>query len=329
MIGRRHGLAIGLASSLAGICVALGAPAEIPPAAIVLPAPPRWVPETPPPPAALSPDPAPAPVLEPAPPSRTAEHDYSGIPSYDFAWPDWAETAWQTTADAVHDHLRIGLRYRRIRLDDDRRSQDDSFLGSITELNTVDDYEPITWLTFDWLFTPYVGARLAWEQVRAETQTSQQTASLNHSDGDVDLFGPSLMLLLRYPSSFRVTPTVGIGYAWLSATFEHNPIWHNGFGGENREIAYQVWVEAGSPAWPNGGYQRTITLDDTTAFILYGELAVRLTDRLEVHAFIQSMDVKGVDLSYELSFYGNAFRSEQAEFPMSHTAYGLGLRWTF
>jgi hypothetical protein len=272
------------------------------------------------PPAPTSPAPAEiTPVAKPPAPTSPAPADL----------PLWAEDAWESTYDLLHEHLRIGVRYRQINLKDDKRDAENSFLGSITELNTQSDYEPITWLTFGWQFNPYIGVQFAWEQLRAETRTDQETASLNHSDGIVDLDGPGLMLLLRYPNKTRLIPSAGIGYAWLTSTFEHNPVWNNGFGGDNRQVAYDAWVAAGSPPWPNGGYQRTITLDDTTAVILYAELAFQITPRLDVHAFIESMEVEGVDLSYGLSRYGYEFASYQAEFPMSCTAYGVGLRWSF
>ncbi|MFO7536112.1 MAG: hypothetical protein R6X19_10615 [Kiritimatiellia bacterium] len=296
------------------------APAQITPAEITPVAKPQA--PTSPAPAAVSP-PSAAGLY----PAYSSSPSYSDYNSTDL--PLWLEDGRESAYDLLHEHLRIGVRYRQIDLKDDKRDVENSFLGSITELNSQSDYEPITWLTFGWLFNPYVGLQFTWEQLRAETRTEQVTASLNHSDGIVDLDGPGLMLLLRYPNKTRLIPSGGIGYAWLTSTFEHNPVWNNGFGGENRQVAYDTWVANGSPAWPNGGYQRTITLEDTTAVILYAELAFQITPRLDVHAFIESMEVEGVDLNYALSRYGYDFSSYQAEFPMSCTAYGVGLRWSF
>jgi hypothetical protein len=58
-------------------------------------------------------------------------------------------------------------------------------------------------------------------------------------------------------------------------------------------------------------------------------LAFQITAHLDIHAFIQSMEVEGVDLMYDLSRYGYVFDSYPAQFPMSNTAYGAGLRWIF
>jgi hypothetical protein len=272
-----------------------------------------------------------APDAPDAPTQESPESDTISVFEYvdSLEYPEWVVDAWESTDAVLHDHLRIGVRYRQIDLHDDKRSTDNSFLGSITELNAQSDYESITWLTFDWLVNPYIGIRFGMDQLRAETLTSQANAALNHTDGNVDLYGPGLMLVLRYPNDTRVIPTIGLGYSWLDATFEHNPVWLNGFGGDNRQQAYDAWIAAGAPPWPNGGYRRTITLKDTTAVTLYGELAFQITDHLDIHAFIQSVDVDGVDLTFDLSNHGDVFDSYQAEFPMSNTAYGAGLRWTF
>ncbi len=262
-------------------------------------------------------------VLPPAVDSAPKEDD----PLVDtVAWPLWAETAWERTSDVLHDHLRVGVRYRQVRLTDSKRSLDNSFLGSITELNEQRDYDALTWLTFEWLANPYAGLRFNWEQVRAQTST---TSYDNHSDGNIDLMGPQLSLLLRLPNQTRLTPTAGIGYAWLTSTFEHNPTWYNGFGGTTKQADYDAWVAAGSPPWPNHGYRREILLDDTTALILTAGLEIRLTDHLDFNIFVQNMEVQEVGVTYNLSFGGNVFESQEAKFPMSNVGYGAGLRWTF
>lgn len=286
----------------------------LPPAEVLVP-----VPDTRPPdsPAAIPPVRQPAVVVEPASPPLPDE-------SYDdeYVLPDWMER----TSDLVHEHLRIGVRYRNTTLSDDSRTTENSYLGSITKLKPLQDYDLITWLTFEWLANPYAAIRFTWEQVRAETST---TSYDNHTDGDIDLIGPALALMLRLPNQTRFTPSGGIGYTWLSSTFEHNPVWYNGFGGVNKEADYDAWVAAGSPPWPNHGYRREIMLDDTTGLLLIGALEYRITDHLDLNVFIQHMEVQEVGVTYTLSFGGNPFETTQAEFPMSNTSLGIGLRWTF
>lgn len=240
--------------------------------------------------------------------------------------PPWLENAWNWTSETVHEHLRIGLRYRQTTLSDDSRTVDNSYLGSITDLEPLQDYDLLTCFTFEWLVNPYAGVRFNWEQVRAKTGT---TSYDNHSDGDIDLKGPALSLMLRLPNQTRFTPSAGIGYTWLTSSFEHNPAWYNGFGGVTKEADYDAWVAAGSPPWPNHGYRREIMLDDTTGLLLIGALEYRITDHLDFNIFIQHMEVQEVGTTYTLSFGGNPFETTQAEFPMSNTSYGAGIRWTF
>lgn len=241
-------------------------------------------------------------------------------------WPVWAENGWVATSDVLHDHLRVGLRYRRVNPTDGKRTAENSFLGSITELETLDDYDPITWLTFEWLATPYTAIRFNMDQLRSRTRT---TSDDNHSDGDMNLLGPELMLIGRLPNESRFTPSVGIGYAWFQSNFEHNPMWYNGFGGDNRKADYDAWVAAGSPPWPNRGYRREIILDDTTALILMAALELRITKHLDLNLFVQHMEVQEVGVTYNLSFGGNVFETTAAKFPMSNVGYGAGVRWTF
>ncbi|MFO7536111.1 MAG: hypothetical protein R6X19_10610 [Kiritimatiellia bacterium] len=237
--------------------------------------------------------------------------------------------AWTNPDPPLEEHLRIGLRFRQSYLHDHSRSIDNAYRGSITELNSQEDESPLTPLTIEWLFNPYIGTQLTWEQVRAETGTSQATEALNHSDGNISLFGPALTLKLRCPNQTRLTPFIGLGYSLLAANFKHNPVWHNGFGGFTREADYDAWVAAGRPPWPNKGYRRTITLEDASAWLLTCGLEIQITDQLDVNLFAQVMDVDGTDLTQRLSLYEKITETKHGTFPMSNTSYGLGVRWTF
>lgn len=240
-----------------------------------------------------------------------------------------ARGSWTNPDPPLEEHLRIGLRLRQTVLHDHTRMPDDSYRGSIIHLHVLQNESPLTALTLEWRFNPYVGVQLSWEQVRAETRTMQATETLNHSDGEVSVFGPGLTLILRYPNQTRLTPFAGLGYTWLASNFEHNPAWQNGFGGENRDESYAAWVAAGSPSWPNNGYRRTITLDDATGWMFSYGLDIRITDQLDATLSVQIMDVDGADLTQRLTYYDRVVETRQGTFPMSNTSYGAGLRWTF
>ncbi len=236
---------------------------------------------------------------------------------------------WDPQDDPLVEHLRVGLRFRQTYLHDHTRLMDDSYRGSITHLSVKQDESPLTALTLEWRFNRYLGTQLSWEQVRAETRTTQETESLNHSDGDISLFGPGLTLLLRYPNRTFITPFAGLGYTWLDATFVHNPAWQNGFGGDTREADYAAWIAAGSPPWPNKGYRRTITLEDTAGWMLAYGLDFQITDQLDVTLAVQIMDVDGADLTQRLTYIDTVVETRHGTFPMSNTSYSAGLRWLF
>ncbi len=236
---------------------------------------------------------------------------------------------WTPLDDPLAGHLRVGLQYHRTYLHDHTRLLNDSFRGSITHLEVQQDESPFTALTLEWRFNSYIGTQFSWEQVRARTRTTQENSTLNHTDGDIFLFGPGLTLLLRYPNPTRLTPFLGLGATWLNAEFEHNPAWQNGFSGPDREAKYDAWVASGRPPWPNKGYRRTITLEDCPAWILTYGLDVRITDQLDASLFVQIMEVDGVDLTQRITFVNKLSDTQMGSFPMSNTSYGAGLRWTF
>lgn len=241
-----------------------------------------------------------------------------------------AAAAWTMPDAPLENHLRLGFRLRRLYLHDHTRTPDDSFRGSISRLRVRQPESPLAFLTAEWRFNRFLGLQLGWEQVRAQTFTFQNTPSLNHTDGDVSVFGPSLTALVRFPNRTRLTPFAGLGYAWLDAHFAHNPAWQNGFGGATREADYAAWRAAGAPPWPNEGIRRTITLRDCDAWLLVWGLEFRLTDQLDVCLFAQYADVDGADLTQRMTRTDTQLLElRHGTFPMSHTAYGAGVRWTF
>jgi hypothetical protein len=242
--------------------------------------------------------------------------------SLPYEWNDRLNRA----ADALNPHLRIGLRYRTVSLLDDERTLENAYLGSIVKLESQSDFNPLSWLFIEWRFSRTVGLRLGVEQARAKTLTGN---TIVHSDGILDIQGPSLALHLRYPNASRLTPALALGAVYYAASFEHDPIWFNGFGGPTREEDYARWVAAGRPAWPNNGYRRTITPSDTYGLLLGGALECQLHRRLDLVLFLDSAIVKKVDITYETSFYGRVASRESAVFPMSYLSAGVGLIWSF
>jgi len=237
----------------------------------------------------------------------------------------------KNTREYLRGRLEVGTRIISVSLIDDRK---DTFLGSIDLLDVEQDYSP-TKLYADWIFHPNFGIELTRGSVRASTVTRYD----GHSDGDIELsgmilgvFGRKEFTIQTLRRDYVITPYAGLGMAFFSADFDHKGWWHNGFSGENlpedAEQAYREWILQGAPEWPNGGYQRTMSLDNTRGLVLFGGLSTEVTERVSVEFYIRRTDVD-VDVKYTMSSYGDVYRTTEATFPMDNMAYGFGIRYAF
>ena len=115
---------------------------------------------------------------------------------------------------------------------------------------------------------------------------------------------------------------------FVGATFEHADWWHNGFPSHDSPD-YAAWTAEGSPAWPNGGYERTIELSDTIGFVASGGCAVQLWKNVELEADVRYMKAD-VDANYTLSYYGRAIDERGPfTFPMDNWATQISLKYLF
>lgn len=245
-----------------------------------------------------------------------------GAPDLPAAYPDYCKSpTWM-----VDNHLRVGLRSAWMKLQDSKRNPDteEQFLGSINELKLQSPQLPVL-PYIQWLLFPCAGLELGWDQFRAKTLTSVEN---NHSDGTFELSGPTITAYLQYNNWTRLTPAVGLGVAFLNASFDLDPVWHNGFSYNNLS-AYDAWQAAGSPPWPNNGYQRTITARDTQGLILSANCEIQLDKHLALDLFVRHMWAD-VDAHYFLSSYEKVTDDRGiTKFPMSNDSAGLALKYVF
>jgi opacity protein-like surface antigen len=231
------------------------------------------------------------------------------------------------------NRLEIGFRMTYFSLTDPKK--DSGFLGSINELEEDQVSTPYPYLRY--YFTKYVGLEVGYDQLRAITRKSTTAPAdfpdykkSKDSDGALNLEGPVLELLARYPNSSRFTPYAGAGVIFYSAEFEMESWWHNGFQAYF-DPDYQTWVEEGKPEWPNGGYRRTITLSDTTAYLVSGGCAVKIWRGIEIDAEVRYVQADA-DAHYTLSHYGNIDPNGDFgtfNFPLDNTAYQMSLKYSF
>lgn len=226
----------------------------------------------------------------------------------------------------LHNRLEIGLRYSYFSLPNSKESQPDSdgnyFLGSINELEADQSGSILPYLRVN--FTPYIGIEAGLADYTAITR---KWTSKTDSDGTIELEGPTLAVVGCYPNESRFTPYAQLGVFFAGATFNYEEWWHNGFPSEGPE--YKAWAEAGSPPWPNGGYNRNIELSNTTAPFLAGGCSIKLMDHLSLDAQIRYM-VMDVDAHYYLAIYDTIIDDRGTYvFPMDNLTYQVGIKYVF
>ncbi len=229
----------------------------------------------------------------------------------------------------AENRLEIGVRASYFHLlEKTRREYDDQgrftggFLGSIDTLSEKQDPRPMPFARV--LFNDWSGMQIGYASLGAKTSTFWD----GHSDGTIELRGPAFELFARARLAHGFSPYAFFGIAPLRANFKHDDLWHNGFSPGNRE-AYDAWVAAGKPKWPNGGYRRTIALKDTIGWTLAAGCAYALPRRWSAQLDYRYMaaDVKA---NYSLSWHGrNRQNRGNYTFPMSHHGVSLGVGYAF
>lgn len=224
------------------------------------------------------------------------------------------------------NRLRVGATLTPlVRLQDANRTPDDSFLGTITRLKVISPALPIR-PYIEYAALPWFHVRLAYESLATRTGTIE-----GDTDGDFRFGGPGLSLRARYPNDSRWTPSAIVGVIWYSADFVEDGRWGNGFPGTPAgKQAYREWLAAGSPPWPNGGYQRRLEPESQMVGLELGaELEYAPDERWRIEAFARRVQAE-VSAHYTLRVY-DAVREDRGwhSFPHSHTAFGLGVSYRF
>lgn len=207
------------------------------------------------------------------------------------------------------------------------------FLGSINKFEAEQDYWPYKVFLALW-FNSWLGVEGTWDKIRAKTVTDYD----DHTDGAVRASGPIITLQGRYVNNSIFTPYAGAGLTLYSSRFDADPVWHNGFGKLYRERGlpwsqavadYEAWVAAGSPEWPNDGYQREMELSKGIGFALLAGCQIQITDRVSADFMLRYVYLE-VDVEYRTLRYGKLeMVHDTTTFPLSHIAAGLGVRVAF
>lgn len=169
----------------------------------------------------------------------------------------------------VAGRFEVGTRVLYYFLLEDTSPEGDSFVGSVTMLESDQDYLP-TRLFVQYKFTPVVGVGLSYDELGVEAWDTGGT------DGTTVLSGPLLYLLGRYPNSTAFTPYGEIGTAFYFAKFEEDPGWGKT---NNKEFVLDdplgLYLALGcdwqaNENWAVGAYSRYMNVDVEGKYMLNG-----------------------------------------------------------
>lgn len=213
-------------------------------------------------------------------------------------------------------HVEIGTRITHFELKDDRRSTDDTFLGSIIRLDDKQDLMP-TKLFLAFRVNDLFGFELNYDKVAARTITVT-----GKSDGTISMSGPIVSLFARYPNQTAFTPFAGFGLAYFSAAFNETDHWRLGYDSP------EDYISAGKPATPKGDRLRTMHVSSDVGRVIVLGLIWRITNSWALDAFWRTMDVEA-DAVFTSTVHGVPENSRHGEFPLDHDAWGLGAKYIF
>jgi opacity protein-like surface antigen/TolB-like protein len=228
--------------------------------------------------------------------------------------------------DWLSNHLQIGTRITRFNLMKTRKSGENgdasgNFLGSIQELEAIEDYWP-TKLYADVYPIRYLGIELTWDDARARTGAWSLPEYPYHSDGDFVISGPIVSLIGRYPNSTKFTPYAGAGIAFLHGKFLSSAWWHGGYH------SVGDWQAAGEPDESALPVARNIDVDNVHGTVYFAGCDYAVTDNLLAGIYVRYMEVS-LDAHYSETILGTVYPLGDYSIPMDNIAYGLGISYAF
>lgn len=246
---------------------------------------------------------------------ESAPARFQWAPPQDWQLPRFEVSDWfEDATRGVAGKLEVGTRIVTYSLLD----PDGDFMGTIDHLDEEQDLMPNR-LFVDWLFSPYWGIELTWD----ELQMSTITVADGHDDGTLIADGPIFTVFGRYPNHSTVTPFAGMGLAFLSGSFDPETWWRLHYPGRD------YWDSIGSPVTPLGGVTKDVSVEDTVAFVLTGGCDVALTEHFSASIYARLM---WGELDAEYKILRNGEVSEERGtfgFPIDNIALGVGIKYRF
>lgn len=243
----------------------------------------------------------------------------------DTSWMDVFSPIEEVQQERQKPWVEIGLRSVRYSFKDPTRPEPDEngdhFLGSIDELKEDQRTFPLPFLR--WEATSWLALDIGYERRRAITRTYHIT-----TDGTIDLQGPSFAIQLTCPFIKQFKPYVEMGRVPFNARFRHADWWHYGFPADDAPDFY-AWLAEGRPPSPSGGYQRKITLSDTTGKFYGGGARLLVTPYLSIEFGVRTM--RAETKAHYLLLIHDEIIEDRGKFPipMDNRSYHVGMSYLF
>lgn len=214
----------------------------------------------------------------------------------------------------IKGHLQIGTNslYRNLTDSDSGHRGgtygSGTFLGTIYGLDESQNLAPLE-LKVSYFFNKYIGLQIGYDKIEAETLAWDHNNNTSKTDGDVSIAGPTLSIVARIPNSTPVTPFVGVGLDFYSASFDATSTWTN------------------SPRY-NGQAYNVMEVEDVTGhhFMIGAEWAFAKNWAVDITFKYTQADV---DATYYGYYKGELYTTQEGHFPLDNTAFGVGLSYHF
>jgi len=224
----------------------------------------------------------------------------------------------------LKDRLSIGLGFSYATLTDSERPKDvgnhRTFVGYVWKLEDTDRIGVIPEIRY-WA-ADHLRLVLAMDRISGRTRNYNLE---KHSDGDVDLWGPQLLVEGFYPlCDDTVFLHAGVGVVYDFADFTEVKWWNLGYSSEAN------WEYHGRPSKSRQGYHREIRVDDAFGWTLAAGASWRPDPRFELDL---SLRHTWIDPDCQFGyFYGRKkgfVKHQDGDFELDHLTVALTGSYVF
>lgn len=196
-----------------------------------------------------------------------------------------------------------------------------TYLGTIYAIDEIQDYVPYLFF-MKYSFSDYISAELGYDSVSGETRATSIGYSEDKSDGDINLSGPTISIVAKYPNSTKFSPYTSVGVGFFFGDFDESAHWALGYKSESQYEAY------GSPSTVLNGRTRVMDVDNGIGLLLGLGCTYAVTEHWLLDLSVQYTKVD-VDATFYGYTYGVLDTEQDGNFPMDNVAFRFGVAYQF